>query len=245
VNAQGLRPTADDIAARQALEAAGILRAPVAGETVELTPERAVFLALAWHLAETEATVERDNGGFEALRFAEARDSWPDQWEPSDLPAAVIQSEFVRESDALIGTPCRIAGEDVVTDELGLWVKGEDTGEARVTIFAAYQPHADALRAAVEKALEGDLNKFQSLILPLPQAAIPEAFRDRFAGADALRVRLFLARSTGAKSAALEDQGITNRWRADVRFGWQALRLTARLRIPDLVATATVTVETS
>lgn len=243
MNAQGLRPTADDLAARQALEASGILRAPLAGETVELSPERAVFLALSWHLAEVEATIERNNGGHDALRFAETRDSWPDQWEPSDLPAAVLQSEFVRETDVLVGTPARIDGEDVVTDELGLWVRGEDTGEGRVTLFAAYQSHADALRTAVERALEGDLDKFQSLILPLPQAAIPEAFRDRFAGANALLVRVFLAPSTGTRAAALEDQGITNRWRADVRFGWQALRLTARPRIPDLVATATVTVE--
>lgn len=237
-----MKPTDRDLQAQRAIDALGLAPLPTADSVAELEPEMAVRVALAWHLARIEAHVE---GSPQPLRPAYIGEEWAEGVQPSKLPSLVVLGRSARQGDATLGIPYRDAdGRDVIsTDERwGLWRVGEDVGDGMVHVFAAHAPQRDALANAVQDALSGNLDTLQSIGLALPEAALPPAFAGLFAPEAFPRARVALAGQATPVDDGLAAQGGT--WRADVPFTWQAPRLAARARIPDLRSEVVVTVAT-
>lgn len=231
-----MRPSARDQQAQQLALEAGRLVRPL---TAELTPERAVRVALAWWLAGLEARVE---GSGQPLRPAYVGDQWSDGVRPASYPSLVLLPRSTQQRDALVAVPCQIGGRDLISvDEAwALWRVGEDVGEGVVHILANHAPQRDALASAVQDALQGNLDTLQSLGLPLPEAALPEPFRGLLEPGQFPIARVTLA--TAATNVDDELAAAGGVWRADVAFAWQAPRLAARTRIPDLRSEVTVSV---
>jgi hypothetical protein len=147
--------------------------------------------------------------------------------------------------DAEIGVPMQVGGHDLISpDEAwALWHQGEDVGEGIVHVFAAHKPHRDALARAVEDALGGSIDKLQSLGLALPEAFLPTPFREVLPVERLPRCRVALASSSSPVDDGLAASGGV--WRADVPFFWQAPRLAARRRLPDLAAEVVVSLASS
>lgn len=237
-----MKPTQRDLEAQQLADQRGHLVTPTADSLSELEPEEAVLLALAWHLGRIEARVE---GSAEGLRPRYVGHEWAEGTKPAQYPALVVLGRITAPRDALVSVPFTIGDQDVISadDQWGLWRVGEDIGEGIVHVFASHKPQRDALLAAVQDALSGNLDTFQGLGLPLPEAFLPEPFRALFAPAAFPRARVSLAGQGAPVDDALAAAGGV--WRADVPFTWQAPRLAARRRIPDLAAAVTVTVASS
>lgn len=227
------QPSPRDVAARQALEALGMLTPPAPEVSAELSPERSVMLAMAWHIGRIEARVEMPHGGDRALRFRAVRFDWPRGTEPASYPAATVLPQTTTPSDAQVCTPVQDAGGDIISadERWALWHVGEDVGEGLVHIFAAHQAHRDALAKAVEDAMHGDLDTLFGIALALPEMALPAPFRSVLEPAAFPRIHAWLHASDAPGEREAGETGI---WRADVRFRWQAPRLLARARIPDL-----------
>ncbi len=234
---------------QQALDSAttrGLVLVPSPARCSELSPEQAVFRSLGRHLTRLEASLDDEVlGTTKALRFRNVRDEWPEAWEPSLYPIGVINSEITHESDCIVGKPAHGRdGTDIITEDgaWALWNLGEDVGDARVIIFAAYSSHAKALAQGVRDALTGDLDKRRRIVLPLPEAYLPPPFRTQFAVAD-FPVCAIALRGGGDNGAdPIKSPG--GAWRIDVRFTWQAPSLAARARIPDLVPILEIELET-
>lgn len=234
-----MKPSSRDLSAQQLATDAGLLTVPSADDTAELSPERAVLVALGWHLGRVEVHVE---GTARPLKPARVTSEWPQGTAPASYPWLTVLGRTRTERDAMTGIPFRLAGQDVISaDEAwGLWRVGEDVGEGVVHVFASYEAHRSALAHAVEQALTGNLDTLQGLGLPLPEAFLPPPFRGL------LDPRAFpLARvSLAGPGAPIDDDlgAAGGVWRADVPFTWQAPRLAARRRLPDLRGEVTVTV---
>ena len=231
-----MRPSARDLQARALADARGLLPLPNASE---LEPEMAVRVALAWHLERIEAYVE---GSPQPLRPAYVGEEWARGTVPSAYPSLVVLGRTVSQRDMIQGIPYEIDGQDVISpdDAWALWRVGEDTGEGVVHVLASHSPQRDALANAVEDALSGDLDRLQSIGLPLPEAALPRPLQGVLPPA-----RLPLARVALSGAPVPVDDGVAAAggvWRADVTFRWQAPRLVARRRIPDLRAEVAVSV---
>jgi hypothetical protein len=237
-----VKPTPRDLEAQEAADQRGHLVAPKADSVSELEPEVAVLQALAWHLARLEARVE---GSAEPLRPVYVGHEWAEGTKPARYPSLVVLGRFASPRDALLGIPYETDGRDVISDDeqWGLWRVGEDVGEAIVHVFAGHKPQRDALAAAVQDALSGNLDTLQSLGLPLPEAFLPPPFVGLFRPADFPRARVTLAGRAIPVSDAQAAQG--GPWRADIPFVWQAPRLAARRRLPDLQSEVRVTVRTA
>lgn len=231
-----MKPSARDQQAQQlALEARALVRPP----TAELTPDRAVRLALAWWLAGLEARVE---GSSRPLKPAYAGSEWAEGVKPANYPSLVVLPRSIRQRDALVGLPYQLDGRDLISaDEAwGLWRVGEDVGEGVVHVLASHAPQRDALASAVQDALQGNLDTLQSLGLPLPEAALPAPFQGLLEPGQFPRARVSLAEAASNVDDELAAAG--GIWRADVAFTWQAPRLAARSRIPDLRSEVIVSV---
>lgn len=232
--------TRDQVALDRATTA-GWLNVATAAIAPELSPEHAIMTTLARHLERVESGLVVDD---KPLRFADVLDRWPDSWKGARYPRAVLLQATSRERDAVQDTPVRdvddVTGErvDVISDDdkWALFQSGEDTGEGAVAVFANYHPQAEALAEAVRQSLAGDLSRAFRAWLPLPEAALPAPFRARTAvGAVSIL--------GGSSRANLAGDMTANVWRVDVRFAWQAPRLVARARIPDLKPQPTTTIE--
>ena len=226
-----MKPSARDLAALLVVDQAGLTNVPTADSVSELAPEQAVETALAWHLARVEARVE---GNAQPLKPVRVDDQWAEGTDPTRYPALCVRGRTSTPRDAITGVPVQVDGQDVISDDgrWALWSVGEDVGEGFVHVFATYKAHRNALRRSVEEALSGDLNALTSLALPLPEAALPPPFVGLFDPAQFPRVRI----SLGGQSDNVDDESAAagGIWRADVPFRWQAPRLSARPRIPDL-----------
>jgi hypothetical protein len=222
----------------------GALTVPTADGGTDLSPEEAVFSALARHLSRIEARVESGRGDrHTALRFVDVNPRWKDAWRAAAYPSAAISSRSVNEWAAEVGRPMphpARTGEDLFSadGEWALWDVGEDDGEGVVVIAASYEPHAKALAEAVRDALFGDLDRQQGITLPLPEAFLPAPFRGLLL-AEQLPVARVAFRGHEGTS---EQDGESGVWRADIRFHWQAPRVAARKRIPDLIPKTSVQV---
>jgi len=234
-----MKPSPRDLQAQQALDALNLSPYPTGDSVSELTPERAVRVALAWHLGRIEARVE---GQSSPLRPRYVGDEWARGTEPAVYPSLTVLSRSTRPMDAQFGVPFRLDGRDLLSaDETwALWHQGEDVGDGLVHIFAAHKPQRDALAHAVQDALGGNLDTLQSLGLALPEAALPLAFQGVLPVAQLPRCRVALAGPSTPVDDALAASG--GAWRADVPFTWQAPRLAARRRIPDLRSEVAVSV---
>lgn len=223
-----MKPSPRDQQAQDAALAAGRLVRPL---SAELSPERAVRVALGWWLAGLEATVE---GSPQPLRPAYVGDQWAEGVKPSAYPSIVVLPRSATQRDALVAVPYQLDGRDLISadDAWGLWRVGEDTGEGVVHVLASYASHREALAHAVQDALQGNLDTLQSLGLPLPEAALPEPFRRLLEPSQFPLARVSL--SEPALNVDDELAAAGGVWRADVAFRWQAPRLAARARIPDL-----------
>lgn len=237
-----MKPTQRDLEAQQLADQRGHLVVPTADSLSELEPEEAVLLALAWHLGRVEARVE---GSAEGLRPRYVGHEWAEGTKPAQYPALVVLGRITSPRDAILAIPCVVGGQDVISadNQWALWRVGEDIGEGVVHVFASHKPQRDALLAAVQDALSGNLDTLQGLGVPLPEAFLPEPFRALFAPEAFPRARVSLARAGAPVDDGLAAQGGV--WRADVPFTWQAPRLSARHRLPDLAATLTVRVASS
>jgi hypothetical protein len=232
-----VRPTARDLDAQRLADERGHLGiTPVEG-VAELEPEMAVRVALAWHLARTEAHVE---GSLQPLRPAYVGEEWARGTQPSAYPSLVVLGRTVRQRDTILAVPYEVDGQDVISldNAWALWRVGEDTGEGVVHVHASHAPQRDALANAVADALSGDLDRLQGIGLPLPEATLPRVFRGLLATARFPRARVALASAPiPVDDGAAAAGGV---WRADVVFTWQAPRLAARRRLPDLAAEVVV-----
>ncbi len=234
-----MKPSARDLQAQAALDALGLSPYPTGDSVAELTPARAVRVALAWHLARLQARVE---GQSSPLSPRYVGDEWKRGVEPAVYPSLIVLSRSTREMDAQVEVPMRLDGRDLIsTDEAwALWHQGEDVGDGVVHVFAAHKPQRDALAHAVEDALGGNLDTLQSLGLALPEAFLPPSFQGVLPVERLPRCRVALAGSSTPVDDGLAASG--GAWRADVPFSWQAPRLAARRRIPDLRSEVTVSV---
>jgi hypothetical protein len=230
----GIDMPARDREAFDAARAAGDLPTITAEVVSELTPEKAVLIGLARHLALVEARVENPQGAATTVRFVKMRDDWPAGPEPSQYPCATLLPQVTSEWDAITGVPVQIDGKDVISDDgaWALWKLGEDVGTAIVHVFACYEAHRDALCAAVEQALFGSLDRLQGLALPLPEDLLPPPFRGLLAVEDRPKARVAFEKGGGAVDD--EGTGAGGVWRGDVFFRWQTSRYAARPRIADL-----------
>lgn len=238
-----MKPSERDRQAQQLATDAGLLPFPTADSVAELEPEKAVQVALSWHLARVEARVE---GSPEPLKPRYAGSEWAQGTQPAQYPSLVVLGRTTTRRDAILGVPYLDADRrDVVSpdEQWALWRVGEDVGEAMVHIFASHEVQRDALANAVEDALQGNLDSLQALGLPLPEAFLPEPFRALFAPEAFPRARVALAGQATPVDDGLAAAGGV--WRADVPFTWQAPRLAARRRIHDLAATLDVRVPRS
>lgn len=231
-------PSPRDLQAQAALDALGLSPYPTGASVAELTPARAVRVALAWHLARLEARVEEGA----PLRPVYTGDEWKRGTEPAAYPSLVVLSRSTREMDAEIGVPMQLDGRDLISpDEVwALWHQGEDAGEGVVHVFAAHKPQRDALARAIEDTLGGSIDRLQSLGLALPEAFLPTPFREVLPVERLPRCRVALAGPSSPVDDGLAASGGV--WRADVPFFWQAPRLAARRRIPDLRSEVVVSV---
>lgn len=229
-----------DQAAFDAAVASGLVQIPTADAVAELVPRQAVLTALQRLLERAEGRVENPSGASKAIAFKRVLISWPSSWEPSVYPLAAIDIDVTDEMDAVAGVPVRIGDEDVISpdDRWALWRRGEDVGEGTISVFATYEPQANALGAAVEDALGGNLDTRMAAVIPLPDAALPAPFQGRGDIGQVCRVQMI----AGGTAPQTEQSVAANIWRVDVRFSWQAPRLAARRRIPDLVPIVDVVV---
>lgn len=233
-----------DAAALELATASGALTVPTVDSLSELTPERAVMIGLARHLARLEARVEAGAAGAETrLTFRFVRDEWPQGQEPAQYPSATLLPQTSTEWDAITGVPVVGAdGLDVISadDAWGLWRLGEDVGVGVVHVFALFESHRNALVNAVEQALFGDLDRLQALALPLPEILYPPPFRGLFEPSAFHKARV--AFKTGGGPVDDDEAGVGGVWRGDVYFTWQAPRFAARQRLFDLRTETTVRV---
>lgn len=232
-----------DQAALELATAEGWLHTPTVDDTAELTPARAVAVALATHLARVQGRIEDGGGPGQRVAFARVLDAWPTGQEPAHYPALHLEDRAVSAWDAQLGIPEVIDGQDVLSADgaWGLWRMGEDTGELVVHIFALHQPPRDALAAAVEQALFGGRpDRLQGLALPLPEAALPPPFHGLLEPARFPRAYVRLLE--GARPVEDQDAGAGGVWRADLVVAWQAPRWAARPALPDMQNEITVRV---
>ena len=217
--------------------------------TSDLEPQEAVFTTVARHLANISAGVA-DLSGTDAapkastkIAFRNVLPRWPDAWSPALYPLAALSEKFTTPWDAIGGYPVRRTNEhgvaeDIVTDEWALWELGEDVGEAVISIFASHNSHATALERAVVESLFADLDQHMAAVLPLPELYLPPPFVGVLPVEEFPKVRVSLAKGGSGETSERKD----NAWRVDVAFRWQAKRLTARPRVPDLTIVTKVLV---
>jgi hypothetical protein len=234
--------TARDDAALELATLAGDLVVPTADTVAEMTPERAILRSLARHLARIEARVENEGGAPTGLRFKTVSDRWPQGTAVATYPSATLLPVTSTEWATKIGQPVRDAqGRDVISDDgqQALWLLGEDTGLGCIHVFTTNEPHRGALRQAVQDALFGSIDRRKGIRLPLPEAFLPPAFQgllDPFAFP-----RGYVA-FDHSELVADDQAGASGMWRADLFFRWQAPRIAARSRLPDLRTEITVRV---
>lgn len=202
----------------------------------ELDPAQAVFESLAALLRRTRVVVE---GSFEPLSFKAVYTASPNAWDRAVFPACAIDDISTNQYQVTQCTPWTVKGRDIEAGGFSLWQVGEDTGLAKVTVVAATNPEARALAESVRQCLFSDIDNRRGVRLPMPQAFLPPPFR----GMVAPVCRLLLAEGGGSiTDVEGPKEGL---YRVEVRFTWQAQRISARPTIDALNVDYDVTTETA
>lgn len=214
---------ADDAALDQLIRTRDIFLPQVISIS-ELDPEQAVFEALGALISRLSVVVE---GGQSSIEFKSVYTSSPNAWDPAVFPSAAIDDIETHQYQVVQCTPARFHnGDDVIFGKWALWDVGEDVGKAKVTIVAATNPEARALAEAVRQCLFADLNENRSSRLPMPRAFLPDPFRGKVH--KFCRVT-FIEGGGSIRDTDSPQQGL---YRVEVRFSWQAPRISARPVLP-------------
>lgn len=228
--------TPNDDAALDALIKQRIAFVPAASSLSELDPAQAVFESLAALLRRVRVTVE---GSFDPIVFRAVYTAAPNAWDAAKFPACAIDDITTNQYQVTQCTPWFEGDNDIKAGGFALWQVGEDTGLAKVTIVAATNPEARALAEAVRQCLFSDLDNRRGVRLPMPQAFLPPPFR----GMVSPVCRLLLAEGGGSiTDVEGPKEGL---YRVEVRFTWQAQRISARPIVDALNVAFDVTTETT
>jgi hypothetical protein len=211
--------TSADDAALDALIEQRVVFVPEASSLSELDPAQAVFESLAALLRRVRVTVE---GSFDPIQFKAVYTAAPNAWDRATFPACAIDDISTNQYQVTQCTPWTDRGRDIESGGFALWQVGEDTGLAKVTVVAATNPEARALAESVRQCLFSDIDNRRGVRLPMPQAFIPPPFR----GMVSPVCRLLLAEGGGSiTDVEGPKEGL---YRVEVRFTWQAQRISAR-----------------
>lgn len=214
------------------------------GLVAELEPERAVFEVVAFHLARCRGRLEdlSGRGLHQELSFALVSHKWREAWAavsgPDSYPLAILDSETADELYAMGERPepdPAAPSLDWIApdDSAALWRRGEAYGDARVMIWATYEPQVKAMASAVRRALRGGHASPGVAVLPLPEAFLPTAFQGVLAPALFPTCKVYPLMPSSTPESDAEEGAEEGAWRCDVRFHWQAPLFVARPRLAD------------
>lgn len=247
--------TPRDVAALDLAAALGLISTTTAPLVAGQNVERSVLDVVAFHLSRCRARIDdlSGRGRHHDIGFATVSADWREAWRPASgdggatngpngvtggsYPMAILDGEVRRELFSMNERPMpdpEAPGVDWISPDgqWGMWHRGEEEGEARVIVYANYQPQAHALQMAVERALRGGAGGGPATF-PLPEASLPTPFQGYLPSALYPKCIVEVLLPSSAPASDMADGAREGCWRVDIRFAWRADAFLARPRAPD------------